>query len=107
MDFGQRVLADQGGFSTRQAVSGAANLRDANYVDTVARIDREGILNYIEEDEDLELTLPTLGGSETIGVTKEERQEVFAELLNRLGRTPTADDFMTALILRKSGLFNP
>lgn len=106
MNFGQTVLANEQ-FSTKQAVSGAGNLRGHNFVETVARIDEDGILNYIEEDEDLELTLPTLGGSETIGVTKAERQEVFAELLNRLGRTPTADDFMTALILRKSGLFNP
>jgi len=106
MNFGQTVLANEQ-FSTKQAVSGAGNLRGHNFVETVARIDEDGILNYIEEDEDLELTLPTTGGSETIGVTKAERQEVFAELLNRLGRTPTADDFLTALILRNTRLFNP
>jgi len=109
LTFAEKALMEDGGsFSAEIDPKGLGNKVDEQTFTAAAdRIDSVGIETYLTDPEDLELTLPSAAGEIDVRIPQPERQRIFNELQLNLGRRPTGADFLTALMLQYTDVFNP
>ena len=108
-------LIDSGEGETTTDVFGVTldpswNVGDAidtnNIVDASSTFDENPGL-YIDAEYDMQLTVPTTAGRETVAITQAARKKTYTDMLKGLGRVPTGLEFFTALTLRHSDVFGP
>ena len=119
LTFAERAARDDGEFSVNMAARWAwdgwtrhrefKGVSEDTFKEAYEELDKLGEDVYLGSPEDMVFTLPDANNRPLdVIVTQADRKRIFEELQSSLGRRPTADDMLTAIIIANGNMgMNP